>query len=107
MAIFDWIAKTFGASSRELIFTPAGGRQIKDGRPYTYGGQVAQDHHDHVHWAYDDGGWLPQGISTVVNNTGRPEPVLNPQQWESMRSSAERPGISAVVNVTNPVPEPA
>lgn len=33
---------------------------------------------------YDDGGWLPPGMSTVLNATGRPEPVLTAEQWEKM-----------------------
>lgn len=39
------------------------------------------------HW-YDDGGWLPPGYSTVYNGTGRPEPVLNAPQWNSLISLA-------------------
>jgi murein DD-endopeptidase MepM/ murein hydrolase activator NlpD len=31
---------------------------------------------------YDRGGYLPPGYSTVLNNTGRPEPVLSPAQWD-------------------------
>lgn len=48
--IFDWIAKHY-PNSRELIFTPAGGRQLKNGKPFVYGPVVAAGHHDHVHWA--------------------------------------------------------
>ncbi|MFE4651527.1 transglycosylase SLT domain-containing protein [Streptomyces sp. NPDC056707] len=39
---------------------------------------------------YDNGGWLPQGVSTVVNQTGQPEAILNPQQWQSMVTLAEQ-----------------
>lgn len=41
----------FGSKLRELIYTPMGAG-IKDGRPFTYSGQVAADHYDHVHVAY-------------------------------------------------------
>ena len=34
---------------------------------------------------YDQGGWLPPGVTTVVNNTGRPEPVLSPGQWDAVQ----------------------
>jgi hypothetical protein len=84
MAIFNWLRENFGATSKELIYTPAGARQIKDGRPYTYSGQVAQDHFNHIHWAYDQGGYLPPGYSTVFNGTGKPEPVLTSPQWEKL-----------------------
>ncbi|WP_309132633.1 tape measure protein [Brevibacterium sp.] len=29
---------------------------------------------------YDDGGWLPPGLTTVLNATGKPEPVFTPKQ---------------------------
>lgn len=33
---------------------------------------------------YDQGGYLPPGLSTVLNKTGRPEPVFSPDQWDKM-----------------------
>jgi hypothetical protein len=51
LSYFRFLKKNFGARLRELIFTP-GGAGIKDGRPFTYTGQVAADHFDHVHVAY-------------------------------------------------------
>jgi len=51
MEIFNWIAETYGASTTELIFSPAGSRQIHRGQPYTYEGRVVSDHYDHIHWA--------------------------------------------------------
>ncbi len=44
---------------------------------------------------FDTGGMLPPGYSTVVNNTGSPEPVLTSQQWRDISElarSAARPG---------------
>jgi intein/homing endonuclease len=38
---------------------------------------------------YDDGGWLPPGLSTVVNNTGSPEPVLSGGQWDAIRGGGD------------------
>jgi murein DD-endopeptidase MepM/ murein hydrolase activator NlpD len=32
-------------------------------------------------YLYDSGGILPPGISQVMNRTGKPEAILNPQQW--------------------------
>lgn len=48
---FNTILATFGPSIAELIYTPMRGRQIKDGKSTIYGGAVAADHYDHVHWA--------------------------------------------------------
>jgi hypothetical protein len=65
---------------------------LKDGRPYTYGGAVAATHNDHVHWAYDQGGWLKPGMTPVMNATGRPEPVLSPTQWDDLLASRSDSG---------------
>jgi hypothetical protein len=35
------------------------------------------------HW-YDDGGYLPPGISMVANGTGKPEPVFTSAQWDTL-----------------------
>ncbi len=43
---------------------------------YANGGQVAKPK------LYDNGGWLPQGLSVVENKTGKPEPILTNDQWE-------------------------
>jgi hypothetical protein len=69
----------------------------------------------HVHWAmksggvvptvpirYDDGGWIPQGVSTVINQTGRPEPVLSGSQWDAVRASRSGPSIG---NLTIQIPD--
>ncbi|HEX5525171.1 MAG TPA: transglycosylase SLT domain-containing protein [Pedococcus sp.] len=37
------------------------------------------------HW-YDDGGYLPPGLSLAYNGTSHPEPVLTPDQWGAMTS---------------------
>ena len=34
---------------------------------------------------YDNGGYLPPGLTTVVNLTGKPEPVFTAEQFERMR----------------------
>jgi hypothetical protein len=81
MEYFDWILRNFGKTSKELIFSPAGGRQIHNGSPHVYSGAVKADHYDHVHWAYDQGGWLQPGVTQTVNRTGQPEAVFNPAQW--------------------------
>jgi hypothetical protein len=107
MDIFDWLVANFGKTSKEIIFTPAGGRQIKDGHPYVYTGEVAAEHYNHVHWAFDQGGYLPPGLSTVYNGTGRPEPVLTGAQWDAVErgGSGQRIG-NLTVNAYYPEPEP-
>jgi hypothetical protein len=34
---------------------------------------------DQVNW-YDQGGWLPPGVSVAVNNTGTPERLIYPRR---------------------------
>lgn len=54
---------------------------------------------------YDSGGYLPPGLSTVYNGTGRPEPVFTSQQWDAI----QRGGVGErqlVVPVTYNAPMP-
>lgn len=46
----------------------------------------------------DKGGFLPNGLSLVRNETGKPEAVLNWQQLEEVRKLAEATGKSALVS---------
>lgn len=63
--------------------------QINSGagwKPYTHPSDKSRrnptlQHRDHVHVSlFDEGGYLPPGLSTVLNATGRPELILNQQQ---------------------------
>jgi hypothetical protein len=64
MNFFRTMKSTVGSRLRELIYTP-GGQGIKDGKPYTYSGTVAQDHYDHVHLAFT--GPFGDGIGQAVD----------------------------------------
>lgn len=53
---------------------------------YKDGGVVPTDGvQDNGTMMYDNGGYLPPGITTVVNLTGKPEPVFTAAQFEGMR----------------------
>jgi len=54
-----------------------------DGGLVTEGGSGLQDNGTMM---YDNGGYLPPGITTVMNLTGRPEPVFTADQWDGMGS---------------------
>src|SRR5215218_650243 len=58
MDVFNWIRATYGARTRELIFSPAGARQVWNGRPHVYTGITRANHWNHVHWAMRNGGAL-------------------------------------------------
>lgn len=38
---------------------------------------------------YDNGGVLPPGLTSILNNTRKPEAILNPAQWQSVMKSIE------------------
>ncbi|MFE2095037.1 hypothetical protein [Streptomyces sp. NPDC059460] len=46
------------------------------------------------HW-YDNGGYLPEGLSLVANGTGKPEPVFTSSQWDTLRACAGQGGGQA------------
>ena len=79
MGYFNWIAAHYGRNTRELIFSPAGMRQIHNGSPHMYSGITRAQHYNHIHWAMDHGGWLPPG-GTATNLTGKPERYLGPNE---------------------------
>ncbi|MGW3632272.1 aggregation-promoting factor C-terminal-like domain-containing protein [Streptomyces sp. NPDC005122] len=48
------------------------------------------------HW-YDEGGYLPPGLSVVANGTGKPEPVFTGSQWSDIRAHKGGGGSSNVM----------
>jgi len=59
MATFNAIARMFPNAS-ELIYTPAGSRQLLNGRPFAgWSPAVKAQHYNHVHLAMRNGGVLP------------------------------------------------
>ena len=58
IGIFNAIKSTFGTKIAELIYTPAGNRQVKDGHdvPASFYAAVAAAHYNHVHWAMPPNG---------------------------------------------------
>jgi hypothetical protein len=56
---------------------------------YARGGLVGgRGMRDNGTMMYDNGGYLPPGITTVMNLTGRPEPVFTADQWDGMGQGA-------------------
>jgi hypothetical protein len=96
MDIFNWLARTF-RNATELIFSPAGGRQLWNGRNYLFGEPTRGDHWDHIHWAmktggilptlYDSGGDVPPGLHLIANATRKPEVTLTNKFVQEMRET--------------------
>lgn len=61
MNIFEWIKANY-PGSRELIFSPAGGRQIWNGQEHYYSEPTRSDHFDHIHWAMKNGGVINEPV---------------------------------------------
>lgn len=77
MEIFNWIKRVFPQSA-ELIYSPAGNRQLRNGREYYWGNPVRDMHFDHVHWALAKGGTVmpsPGGTIARIAEAGRAERV--------------------------------
>jgi hypothetical protein len=109
MPIFNWLAKVF-PNSTELIYSPAGGRQLYKGQQTLFGEPTRGDHYDHIHWAmknggvlpklYDQGGWLPSG-GIGMNQTGKPEAVLTPAESHALKAGLnQRAPRNLVFNTT-------
>lgn len=108
MAIFNWLKENY-PNSRELIFSPAGNRQLQNGREHFWGGAVRNQHWDHVHWAmknggvfpggakrkgsHDNGGWIPNGRA-ALNLSGRPEAVLTNEESQGLKALLRGTGLS-------------
>lgn len=97
-SVFKWIAQNYGRGTKELIYTPAGGRQIKNGQLHQFsGGSIEQDHYNHIHWAYDNGGQIAPN-TPYINKTGANELALNSAQGDALEqkiANSDRP-----INVT-------
>jgi hypothetical protein len=46
---------------------------------------------------FDTGGWLPPGITTVLNATNKPEPVLTAQMWDELVGARSAPTAAGPV----------
>jgi len=67
MAAFNALRSRYGSRLAELIYSPAGGRQIKNGQNFFYTGAVRADHFDHVHVGFLGDG---PGVGGTGDGTG-------------------------------------
>lgn len=74
MDVFDWIRNNYMAMTKELIFSPAGNRQIHNGSDHYYTGITRDMHFDHVHWALANGGLAKGPAVAYLGETYRARP---------------------------------
>jgi hypothetical protein len=91
MKIFATIANAFGTAIRELIYTPAGNDQIKDGHKVNaaFYAAVAADHFNHVHWAMTPNKQMDAGspLSPFGSGSSTPDMLTHEMLWGKMNKS--------------------
>lgn len=104
--VFNFIHDTFGRATQELIWLGDKFRNIHHGKHHVYDNALLQNHgtagmpNAHIHWAYDQGGWLPDTrnmpgqMMSVFHGRRQPDAVLSNNQWDSI-SRVARQGMSA------------
>jgi hypothetical protein len=110
-AVFDWIHNKYGKGTKELIWGGDPNRNIQRGKHHRFDETLLRQHgpykgkpgpSPHVHWAYDEGGWLPPGLTSVMNATGKPEAVFTSEQFRDIRELVQgRSGSSLGQQVYN------
>jgi hypothetical protein len=91
MDVFNWIRANYGARTRELIFSPAGTRQVWNGRPHLYHGVTRDDHWNHVHWAYRTGAW--KVLADRIAKVHKGEMIVPAKPAEMIRRNVDRGGL--------------
>lgn len=94
LLIAKWIRDNY-RDSKQLVFSPLGGKQLRNGEDYLYTGKTRDTHFDHVHWAMGRGGVVTRPTRILAGEAGEPEGVLplsaflNPmiQRLDALRSA--------------------
>ena len=103
-AFANYMATNYGGQLKELIFdSPSFSNTVNNGSvtgPFGsfYTENQAGKHDDHVHVAYDKGGWLQPGTTIAQNNTGKPEAVFTQSQLADMRTAGAMPAAAGSTN---------
>ncbi|SDT74393.1 hypothetical protein [Actinoplanes derwentensis] len=92
--VFDAIHRRYRANTKELIWGGDPDRNIYHGKTHRFSDSLLAQHgpyqgkrgpSPHIHWAFDQGGWLMPGMPSI-NNLREPEPVLTPWQWDAIEA---------------------
>lgn len=98
MDVFNWIAANYPQSD-ELIYSPAGARQIYAGAPHVYTGITRANHFNHVHWGMK-GRSAPTGNAVNASLGGDVLAAVNPLKGlTDFIGFLQTPGLWARVGV--------
>jgi hypothetical protein len=89
MGYFEWIVANY-PNSEEIIYSPAGARQIHNGQPHVYTGVTKADHYNHVHWATTS---LAKASNGKVPDSGGTAPAEAPDTFTSILNFFVKPDI--------------
>lgn len=94
MQVFNWIAQNYPQST-ELIYTPAGNRQLKNGSPHKYSAGVAIGHIDHIHWAMSEGATITNASNTSGSSVNPLKPLADFVDYLVSPGTWKRIGLGA------------
>jgi len=82
----QYIANRYGSPTKAWAFHQANnwyseGGEVKANQQQADGSIVPDLH--------DLGGWIHPGLNVIMNRTGRPEPVFNPEQFDNIQALAD------------------
>lgn len=103
--VFDWILSNYGSRSKELISKLDPAHNIYNGQYHRFSASLLANHglpgepNAHIHWAYDQGGPLPPGLTMAYNGTGKTEWVFTEDQLKSMAAGGKGGGGGPTVNI--------
>lgn len=66
----SWIYRNYKHMTKELIFSPPGAYQVRNGADYVYSGITKAMHYDHNHWALANGGIVTRATSAIIGESG-------------------------------------
>lgn len=79
-----YIANRYGTPSKAWAFHKANNWYSEGGRVEPGDGSGSGSGKADAPTLYDTGGWLPPGVTTVLNATNKPEPILTSDQWDRL-----------------------
>lgn len=94
--IAQWIRDNYMSKTREMIFSPFGGKQIHNGGNHVYTGITRAMHWDHVHWAMRMGGIISKQIMKTLTPQALGAPIGARADHDLLTTAASAPGKNRV-----------